>query len=320
MEQDPSLNNLVHGEGYRTGPEGAFGHVEKRGTGPLSMVLVPGGGFGWEVFESFMDRHESEFTMYAVSLAGMGRTPAPPMPPEGTSYGEQTWIRGAIRALVGLIEDQKLPRPLLLTHFLEGSQIGLRMAIDHPDVIRGVVLFSGSAKFVQPGRDFTREERVRYMDERMAPNWFKTVTLQTWNDNNFPASTYSRDPELGARLFDQVSEGPLPVVIRYLLEFHAADLSAEFADIKAPLLLLGPAFPEAMLKDEATSWLPYFFTDGWKGVEQNPVVENVVIDDARIFVWLDQPERVDLEIARFLEALSTREATPPKIPRSRSCR
>jgi pimeloyl-ACP methyl ester carboxylesterase len=309
MEQDPSLNNLVHAEGYRTGPPDTFGHVEKRGSGPIPLVLIPGGGFGWEVFEAFLERHEADYTMYAVSLAGMGRTPAPPMPPEGTSYGEQTWIRGAIRALLALLSDEKLERPLLVTHFLEGSHIGLRMAIDHPDRIRGVVLFSGSAKFVQPGRDFTREERIRYMDERMAPQWFKTVTLRTWNDNNFPPSTYSRDPELGARLFAQVSEGPLPVVIRYLLEFHAADLAAEFADIKAPLLLLSPGFPEAMLRDEATAWLPYFFTDGWKGVERNPLVERVVVDDARIFVWLDQPERVDAEIARFLQALSAR-ATP----------
>jgi pimeloyl-ACP methyl ester carboxylesterase len=316
MEQDPGLNNLVHAEGYETGPPDAFGHVEKRGTGPVPMVLVPGGGFGWEVFESFMKRHEAEYTMYAVSLAGMGHTPAPPMPPEGTSYGEQTWIRGAIRALLALIENERLDRPLLVVHFLEGSHIGLRMAIDHPDRIRGAVLVSGSAKFVQPGRDFTREERIRFMDERMAPTWFKTVTLRTWNDNNFPPSSYSRDPELGARLFAQVSDLPLPVVIRYLLEFHAADLAMEFADIKAPLLLLSPGFPEAMLTDEATKWLPYFFVDGWKGVEQNPLVERVILDDARILAWLDQPERVDREIDRFLGAVSSRE--PSKSSRSRS--
>jgi len=36
----------------------------------------------------------------------------------------------------------------------------------------------------------------------------------------------------------------------------------------------------------------------------------VLVDDARIFVWLDQPERVDREIARFLKALSPRGAQP----------
>jgi pimeloyl-ACP methyl ester carboxylesterase len=190
------------------------------------------------------------------------------------------------------------------------------MAIDHPDRIRGVVLLSGSAKFVQPGRDFTREERIRYMDERMAPQWFKTVTLRTWNDNNFPPSTYSRDADLGVRLFEQVSKGPLPVVIRYLLEYHASDLSTEFLDIAAPVLLLSPGFPEAMLKDEATVWLPYFFDDGWKGVEQNPLVERVVIQDSRIFVWLDQPDPVDREIDRWLKALASLD--PSKVSRSRS--
>jgi pimeloyl-ACP methyl ester carboxylesterase len=301
MEQDPSLDNLVHPEGYATIPLGTFGHVEKRGTGPVPMVLIPGGGFGWRVFESYMDANANEYTMYAVSLAGMGGTPAPPMPPPGTSYGELTWIRGGVVALFDLVDREKLERPVVVGHFLEGTHVALRAAIEHPEKIGAVAILSGSAKYAVPGRELTLQDRVRYQDEKMAPNWFKTVTLKTWNDNNFPPSTYSRDPERGVRLFEDVSHGPLPVFVRYLIEYYASDLSLEFERIRTPLLLLIPGFDEALLAGEATKWLPYFFIDGWTGIEKNPLVERRTVENARIFLWVDEPEVVDREIDGFVE-------------------
>ena len=306
MEQDPSLDNLLHPEGYQTAEPGTFGHVEKRGSGSVPLVLIAGGGFGWKVYEPFMKEHETAYTMYAVTLPGMGGTKAPPMPPEGTSYGKQTWIRGGVAALVELIQKEKLDRPVIGGHFLEGSQIALRMTIDHPGLIRGAILFAGTAVMAVPNMKPTLEERIRYQDERMAPNWFKTVTLRTWNDNNFPPRSYSLDPERGEALFEQVSHGPLPVFIRYLLEFWASDISLEFGDIKRPVLVLTPGFPEAMLEDEATKWLQYYFIDTWNGVEVNPLVKHRTIDDAAIFVWLDQPERVKAEVSRFVASLEGR--------------
>ena len=49
MEQDPSLNNLVHPEGYETAEPGALGQVIRRGTGAQQMVLIAGAGFGAEI-------------------------------------------------------------------------------------------------------------------------------------------------------------------------------------------------------------------------------------------------------------------------------
>lgn len=303
MEQDPSLDNLVHPAGYETAPAGTFGRVEKRGHGSVPMVLIAGGGFSGDVFAPFIRAHEGDYTMYAVTLAGMGGTQAPPMPPAGTSYGEQTWIRGAVAALVELIEAEKLDRPVIGGHFIEGSQIGLRMAIDHPELTRGVILFAGTAVMAIPNMAPTLEQRIRYQDERMAPNWFKTVTLRTWNDNNFPPRSYSLDPERGEALFEQVSHGPLPVFIRYLLEFWASDISLEFGEIQRPVLVLTPGFPEAMLEDEDTKWLRLYFLDSWNGVEKYPLVQRRTIEDAAIFVWLDQPEKVSEAVSRFVAGL-----------------
>ncbi|HSR68322.1 MAG TPA: alpha/beta hydrolase [Acidobacteriota bacterium] len=301
MAQDPSLNNLVHPEGYDPAELGTFGHVEERGQGPVPMILIPGGGFGWEVFESFMQRHQDDFTMYAVTLAGMGGTAAPPMPPQGTSYGERTWITGALEALKSLIRQRELDRPVVAGHFLEGAHVALEMAIRHPDMIRSAVILGGSAKFANPQYEaYTLEQRIRYYDTQMAPNWFKTVTLKTWNDNNFPASSYSNQAQVAERLYEQVSKGPLQIYVRYLLEFWSGDPTLEFGSIEVPVLVLMPSFSEQYLKEMDAPWLDHYFVVSWKGAEANPLIGRTAIPDAHIFVWLDNPQAVDEAIAGFL--------------------
>jgi pimeloyl-ACP methyl ester carboxylesterase len=210
-----------------------------------------------------------------------------------------------------LIEEEGIDRPVVAGFFLEGTQVGLRLALDPPDRIRGVVLLAGSAGRVQPGQSYTLEQRVRYQDEQMAPNWFRTVTLRTWNDNSFPPSSYSRARARGQRLFEQVSGGPLPVFIRYLLEFWASDLPAELAAVGVPVLVLSPDFAPELLEDEATRWLSYYFVDSWEVAADVALVERRVVEDAHAFLWLDQPAAVQQALRSFVASLASPPASTP---------
>src|SRR5688500_15672526 len=99
IEQDSTLNNLVHAAGYRAAELGTIGAVVKRGSGPIDVLLIPGWGFGAEVFDSFMRENASRYRMVAVTLPGFGGTAAPPMPSVGASYAEATWTRAAESAV-----------------------------------------------------------------------------------------------------------------------------------------------------------------------------------------------------------------------------
>lgn len=189
-------------------------------------------------------------------------------------------------------------------HFLEGTLVALRMAIDHPDQIRAAIILGGAAKFASPQyAPYTLEQRIRYLDTTMAPNWFKTVTLKTWNDNNFPASSYSRQPEVAQQLYEQVSHGPLQIFVRYLVEFWAADPTLEFDSITKPVLVLMPSFSEQYKKELQAPWLDHYFVDSWEATQSNPLMHTKVVQQAHIFVWLDRPQAVDEEIVGFLKGL-----------------
>jgi len=306
--QDPALDNLVHAPGYETCALGTLGAVVERGSGPLDMVLVSGFGVGASVWEGFQQRNATRYHMLALTLPGFEGTPAPPMPPPGTSYGAESWTRAAVEAVVRLVAERELVRPVVVGHFLNGTQVAARVALAHPELVRALVLLAGSPRFEplestpQWPRGLTLEKKVAAVDGFLAPRWFKTVTRTTWVAGNFTAADYSTDDERGLRFAELANQPPLPVLIRYLCEFHASDLGPELAALKTPLLMLQPAFTEEARGDPKRAYLTSYFDEPWHGLfEGRAHTERLRLEDAGILVMDDKASEVDAAVAKFLE-------------------
>jgi len=306
--QDPSLDNLVHEAGYKTAEPGTLGAVVERGKGPIDMVLISGFGLGASAFEAFMKRNAKRYHMLAITLPGFEGSPAPPMPSAGTSYGDQTWTRAATAAVVKLIQERRLRRPVLVGHSINGTQVATQVAVDHPDLVRGLILLAGSPRY-EPGtptpywpQGLTLEKKVALVDGGLAPRWFKTVTRTTWVTNNFLATDYSTDEARGRVLADRANAAPLPVLIRYLCEFHASDVVPELARATFPMLMIQPRFTEALRADAKRSYLLDYFDRPWEHVLDKRAKTTVTyLDDAGILVMDDKPAEVDRMIAGFLK-------------------
>jgi len=298
FEQDSTLDNLHHAPAYVTAPLGALGGVVRRGTGDVDVLIIPGWGFGADAFERFMRDNASRYRMVAVTLPGFAGTPAPPMPPAGTSYGDATWTRAAEDAIVKLIVAEGLRRPIVLGHFIVGTQLALRLALDHPELVGGVVIVGGEPmRFVPSRRDSTKstpmplDERVAGVDNFMAPRWYKTVTQRTWLANNYAAPQYARDSARADELWRQSSNVPLPVMIRYLCEYYAMDLSADFARLAVETRVLVPSFTPEVFADKKQSYVKALFLDSWDTVRKNMSARMTIrsVADSRIFITDDQP-------------------------------
>lgn len=307
--QDPKLDNLVHASGYETAPLGSLGAVVERGDGPLDLVLVSGFGLGASVFEGFLTRNAARYHMLAITLAGCEGTRAPPMPPAGTSYGEQTWTNAAVEAVARLVQERGLKRPVLIGHFVNGTQVAARVALVHSDLVRALVLLAGTPRYEPVAdtpywhRGLTLEQKVAAIDNMLAPRWFKTVTRKTWVNGNFNAADYSRDEARGRTFAERANEPPLPVLIRYLCEFHASDLRVELADLAQPLLLIQPEYTAAERADPKRSYMSGYLEEPWLGqLERRAHTRKVSLANTGILLMDDEPERVDREVAEFLAA------------------
>jgi pimeloyl-ACP methyl ester carboxylesterase len=300
FEQDSTLDNLRHPAGYATAPLGTLGQVVRRGSGPTDVVIIAGWGFGAEDFERFMQDNVARYRMAAVTLPGFGGTAAPPMPPAGTSYGEATWTRAAEDAVARVIERDGLRKPIVVGHFIVGTQVALRLALDRPDLVGGVVVVGGEPmRFLPSRRDSSgktpmpREERVNGMDTFMGPRWFKTVTKKTWIANNYAQPQYARDSVRAAELWTKSSDVPLPVMIRYLCEYYAMDLRDELPRLAVDTRVLVPEFSPEIVADPRQSYVKQLFWDSWEIVRtMNPRIRIRPVPDSRIFVTDDRPDVV----------------------------
>jgi pimeloyl-ACP methyl ester carboxylesterase len=300
MQLDSTLDNLVHAPGYRASSLGAIPEVVRRGTGSVDVLLIPGWGFGAEVFDGFMRANEGRYRMVAVTLPGFAGTAAPPMPPAGTSYSEATWTRAAEEAIAAVIRGEGLRRPIVLGHFIVGTQLAFRLALDHPDLVGGLVIVGGEPmRYVPSRRDSTRktpmgrEERVAGMDAFMAPRWFKWVTKATFDTNNYRAAQYARDPARAMELWKKSSAVPLPVMIRYLVEYMAMDVDDEFPRVGVPTRILIPGFSPEILADPKQAYAKALFVDAWDKVRaRNPMITLQTVPDSRVFITDDRPDAV----------------------------
>jgi pimeloyl-ACP methyl ester carboxylesterase len=299
------LNNLETPPGYVTAPKGELGDVYKAGAGQYNMILIPGLGFGGHVFQDFISRNDSVYTCYAITLPGFGGTAAPPSPAPSVSFGEQTWTEAAIRSIERLIEENGITNPVIVGHWLTGTQIALQLALRHPDKVKAVVLVAGSACFV--ASDTTEypvhpklSYRVAAIDQYMAPNWFKTVTRQTWDDNNFLPGDYATNPIRGLRLWREAAEPPIHVWVRYLCEFFAQDVSLLLDSLSVPTLLLKPDLEGNYVEPGNNYMWSYCHTSWAASVSENQQIEEETIPDSRVFIWFDQPNRFDSSVNSFV--------------------
>jgi pimeloyl-ACP methyl ester carboxylesterase len=305
MAQDPSLDNLAHPPGYVVAAPGSLGSVRTAGTGPRNMILIPGLGFGGDVFDEFMARHAEQFTMRAVTLAGFGGTAGPPMPPPGTSYAALSWTSGAVDGILRLMDREKIEKATLVAHWALGTQIAIRLASEHPERFDALVLIAGVPRvlYSSPSSDMAKwspEQRVKFADG-MGEGWFKTVARRTWDDNNFMSYDYAVNPRRGLFLWREAATPSLQVWVRYLLEFYASDSPSLLKTLRVPTLVVKPGFDDpGFYVDDGRDYMRDLCLKSWEGVALSDAIETATISGSRLFVMYDRPEELDLAVSRFL--------------------
>ena len=324
--QDSTLDNLVLPAGYKTCRPGDLGAVKKVGHGKQSVILIPGIGFSANVFDNFMKANEKLYTMYAITPAGFGGIPAPPMPDTSVKYGELTWTNGIVTGILNLIEKEKLYKPIIIAHFITATQVALNLALNYPDKISKVIIIAGSpyryyASQAKDGtwsnwrneKKYTPEQRAKLVEVFWAPRWFKTVTKKTWDQNMWTPDVYCKDSITGNQLFKVSAEVPVQVMIRYLIEWMAYDVSEKYAALKVPVLILIPDFKGLLLTSDSMSnksstssskeYLKYFHQEPWTKAKEsgNPMFWFQTVPDTRIFMWYDNPAAVYSLVNDFIK-------------------
>jgi len=304
--RDTGINNLILPSNYKTSDYGAIPQYLKKGHGDKTLILIPGWGFDATIFNDFMEANETKYIMYAITIPGFGNTMAPPLPESGTSYGLHYWNYGVLQGILKLIEREKLQKPIIVGHSTQGTQLALRMAIDYPDKVSKVIILGAHAKFIYMNQgmpqELTLEKKVAFVDKYTGPIWFKQMTRERFNEGNFLPEIYSLDSRKGLELWKESAAVPLPVMIQYICEFFASDITTEINSIKCSVLILRSTFSSEVLNKPINNYIKPQFIDSWENATGiNPLIKVEDINMAATFVWKDNPVEVYSKISEFLD-------------------
>ncbi|MCE9595837.1 MAG: alpha/beta hydrolase [Planctomycetes bacterium] len=329
----PAPDHLHHAPGTATA-KAAIAHVERRGHGPVPVVLLAGAPFGWRAWENFMTRNAERYTMIAITPAGYDGTPPLAMPaPEHEDYGERAWTEALLTEIDALVRkefigEKKLGAAVVVGHHLMSDYYAVRLAAEHPELVRAVVSVAGLGSAPVGRGSTTRADRLAFVREKRAP-FFRAVSQETWNANTFSASALSNDATRGKSLFEAEIAVPLATQIRYYLEYMTDDLESAIAKVGCPILSLQLRVGGSLdsLSDEVKKMLVQRFGsleeaakqvqfggpwDSLAALAKPGVLQVQQLGGGAAFAMDDEPEAFDRQLAEFIDGLPKPAATAGK--------
>ncbi len=270
----------------------AIATVAIHGTGPIPMILVPGLSCDASIYDEFVKRNESAYTMYCVTLAGFGGTPAMSTAVD-PDYAHTAWLNAAEQGLVDLVAEKKLDHPVLMGHSL-GGFLAQRTAADHPGLFRAAITIDGYPAFPMQG-NVTPEARAKLINLQVAPGLNRASTQPTFAAQQGASmgqlvTSQERAKELAALS----AKTPGPVTARYILELLASDITAKVQSCQTPVLaVLAVGGQTAFVQQQTLTVIDHTY-----GSAKNVTV--VTVMKSRHFIMDDAPAALDTAVSDFV--------------------
>ncbi|HVZ93964.1 MAG TPA: alpha/beta fold hydrolase, partial [Phycisphaerales bacterium] len=222
-----------------------FAHVEAVGNGPVALSLVSDWGLDWTMWQPFMDRHKSDYTMFAVTLPGFGGSEPPPLP-VGAQAGDALWLHNGARAILDLVRDRKLEKPVVIGQFL-GGYVALLAALRSPDTFRSVVTIDAPPALPlgpMGSASLPPEFRRNAVETQFRRNLEQVPEEALLEQHRKVVTSWTTDERKASKFGDMVVRVPRTVRVTYLSEVMAVDISAEMTSLTTPVLFVAPTPPE----------------------------------------------------------------------------
>jgi pimeloyl-ACP methyl ester carboxylesterase len=296
-------------------PLGQFGGVEKRGRGPVQMILIADIRTDWTIYQGFLDRNADRYTMYVVTLPGYGGSPAPSKPAM-LNLTATPWWDGAKQGVLDLIAKNNLNKPVVLGTSTS-AYLAARLALEHPDNIRAAVLLDGTVytnfrSLANPDHPVTLQERPEMLMKQpgaigmiaeFLPQMLPSREAAEARIKALPPAQLGQffggmhDIERARSLAISAAAGSDPRAARYNVEFFSTDLTTAFKELKVPVLAI-PA-----IHDDNSPGQGGPGPGEWNELKlKYPAIPLTVVpfQNTRTYITEDAPKEFDAALEAFL--------------------
>jgi pimeloyl-ACP methyl ester carboxylesterase len=274
-------------------PVSPIAHVEKRGDGPIPMILIPGVASEWNVWDGFMTRNAQRYTMHAITLPGFGGS-APPELGDKDTYETLAVTRNADRAILKYLAECGLEKPVLVGHGY-GAMLALRVALNHPELVRAVVSVDGMPviPMADPNRDLDMAARRENIRNTMLKSFVKMTEDEWKNQQYMNALALVSDDRRARELGEMFNRTDRSVAFHYYLESLLVDMRPQMSTLAVPTMFIAPMAPIGVPnKVQRQQWRAAL------GAPPNTTLK--FYTDCRHFVMDDFPDQLDADTDLFL--------------------
>jgi pimeloyl-ACP methyl ester carboxylesterase len=273
-------------------------HVQRFGQGSPAMILIPGLSMGAWTWTGQIATFSADHAVYAVTIDGFDGTPTAPPP----------IIAKADAAIVQLVKQESLDKPVLIGHSL-GGHLALRLVEEHSDLFNCAVLVDVMPYFPPPVPGQSSQQRAAGIEQlaegiQSAPDWlYEEQTRAT------VAGMVTDSHEADAIAQHSLSSDRLTLAAA-TTEMSTEDLRPKLGDIAVPVLVVAPVSPQApymnqalraLTPDQLTVAVRNWYLSQYLGAK---TVTVETIANSKHFIMLDQPDALNAAIKTFLIALA----------------
>lgn len=264
-------------------------HVDVYGAaGRRAVIFIPGLTTGpWE-WSGEINRLQSNYTVYALTLPGFDGKPA---------------IKGPLFPTVSadlwtMLASHSVNRPVVIGHSLGGT-LAIMLAEQNPSKLAGVISVDGLPMF--PGMDRMTPDQRAQAAAQMAGSMASITTPAEFEaaEKNYVLPTLITSAADIAAVAPLTARSDPAASSAWMTEDIGLDLRKDLTKVTAPLLVIAPydnAFEGKVLPDAASKKSYY------ESLLANDPAANVqMIEPSRHFVMYDQPQKLHDAIAAFLK-------------------
>ena len=265
-------------------------HVDKYGSGPQNLILIPGLGSGPWSWYGTIGHFSQYFTVYAVTLAGFDGTPAPAQTPTFEAFSSDFWQ---------MLSAHNIASPVVVGHSLGGT-LAIYLAEQHPERLRAIVAADGLPVFPLLSTK-TTDERTAIAKQAAGMYASMSPAGALSAETKYMETIGTLDPQLVAPTAKLEASSDPKILAAWLQADLIADLRPDLSKITIPMLEIMPYDPQMASKagftqDQGVA----FYTSLLKGAPQATVV---AIGPSRHFVMLDRPEAFYTAVHQFINGL-----------------
>ena len=265
--------------------------VDVYGTpGKQALIFIPGLTCGpWE-WSGEIAQAGASYTIYALTLPGFDGNPSVQAHPFETVSAD-FWK---------MLAQHAITKPILIGHSLGGT-LGIMLAEQHSDRLRGVVAVDGLPVFPGSERQSLQERAAgaqrfgAMLSSVSTPQQFELAEKMY----SLPYMMTSKDDIASAARLSAKSDPKASGA--WAAEDFTLDLRPQLNNVRVPILEIGPYDPmlEKTLFRDAAAKQAYYAS-----LLSNDATAKVeIVEDSRHFIMYDQPGRLHAALAAFLQTL-----------------